>query len=187
MPVRSPRPTGTGGNPLQVSTIQIIAITGDDSAMITNNASNSGSSTAPVFKLGAAPGANSLEILFGAPSRAQGGTQATWSPTVPAGYTQVAVETDLGNPSISASVYDGVASSSLTGSLATTDPWGTIGLEDPAIMIKKSFLGMPGAGLTNKLQIDAVSGHRGHRSSWRGPQRSENGAILIFALFTSWP
>jgi hypothetical protein len=120
--------SGTAANML-TSTIQVMAITGDTSAVITNWATNKGSSAAPVFNLAAAPGTTSLEMLFGAVKYAVGTGPPTWSTTVPTGFTQLSTQSAVGSPSLIGEVYTGSAVLSATGSLAVTDPWGTIGLE----------------------------------------------------------
>jgi type II secretory pathway pseudopilin PulG len=119
---------GTAGNVLTMN-MQVVSITGDTGATITNGTTNNGSSTAPVFNLGNTPGATSLEVLFGAVKYAQNGAVPTWSTTAPAGYTELTPNQNTGYPSLISVAYYGTAASSLTGSLANTDPWGTIGIE----------------------------------------------------------
>jgi hypothetical protein len=121
-----------GANYVETSTIQVIGIAGDNSATLTNSASNSGSSTAPVFKLAATPQSTSAELLFGVASVAVGPNGPVWSTTAPSGFTEISTETlNPANtaPTVDAAVYVGVAGSSETGSISISDPWGTVGLE----------------------------------------------------------
>ncbi len=120
--------TGTASNGHAPSTtLQVMGITGDNSAVVTNSATNGGSSTAPTFKLGATPGTTSLELAFGAAQFTQGGTQPTFS--TPTNFTLLSIQPATGYPSIVGYVFYGTAAASVTDTLNPTNNWGTIGLE----------------------------------------------------------
>ena len=122
--------TGTGT--FTRGTIQIVSVTGDASVVLTNSAYNSGNSTGPVFKLGATPGSDSSEVLFGTANFPNGGTPTYTTPT---GYTALTPIETFTNPNpglVSYAYYLGgttAASSSVTTTISYSDPWGTIGIE----------------------------------------------------------
>jgi hypothetical protein len=122
--------TGTGT--FTRGTIQIVSVTGDASVVFTNSAYNSGNSTTPVFKLGATPGSDSSEVLFGTANFPNGGTPTYTTPT---GYTALTPIETFTNPTpglVSYAYYLGgttAASSSVTTTISYSDPWGTIGIE----------------------------------------------------------
>jgi type II secretory pathway pseudopilin PulG len=122
--------TGTAGNVLS-ATIQVLAVTGDANAVFTNVGENAATNTTPVFNLYTTPSTTgtSLEILFGAVKYANGSTTPTWSTTLPNGFTYFSIQGANGSPSLIGAVYYGVATQSTTGSIATSDPWGAIGIE----------------------------------------------------------
>ncbi len=122
--------TGTGT--FTRGTIQTVSVTGDASVVLTNSAYNSGNSTGPVFKLGATPGSDSSEVLFGTANFPNGGTPTYTTPT---GYTALTPIETFTNPNpglVSYAYYLGgttAASSSVTTTISYSDPWGTIGIE----------------------------------------------------------
>jgi hypothetical protein len=118
-----------GGN-TNYGNLQVVTIAGDPSASIGLVSSNSsGSSSAPVFKLGATPGSTSSEVLFGDLTNGSS-TPPTWSPSTPAGFSQVGTQTvNQGSNTFSAAAYFGPAASSITGAVSSAAAYGTIGIE----------------------------------------------------------
>jgi hypothetical protein len=118
-----------GGN-TNYGNLQVVTITGDPSASIGLVSSNlSGSSSAPVFKLGATPGSTSSEVLFGDLTNGSS-TPPTWSPSTPAGFSQVGTQTvNQASNTFSAATYFGPAASSITGAISSAAAYGTIGIE----------------------------------------------------------
>jgi hypothetical protein len=122
--------TANGGNPQAPSTvIQVMGITGDNSAVVTNAGTGAGSSTTATFNLGAAPVATSLELAFGAASYAQNGTQPTFSTPTGFNATTLSPQPAGGYPSVVGYIFDGPAVNSVGDTVAPTSIWGTIGLE----------------------------------------------------------
>jgi hypothetical protein len=109
------------------ATIQVIQITGDNSASFSLQQSNSGgSSTSPVWLLSATP-TSSAEFLFGALSN--GGTEPSWNAI--AGFFSVGtLATGSGATGYVPTVYVGApGAASITGAVSATAFWGTIGIE----------------------------------------------------------
>jgi hypothetical protein len=122
--------TVTFGGNANYGALQVVAITGDSSASIGLFSSNSsGSSSAPVFTLGATPGSTSSEVLFGDLTNGSSGPP-TWSPSTPAGFTQVGTQTvTQGTNTFSTAAYFGPALSPVTGATSSAAAYGTIGIE----------------------------------------------------------
>ncbi|MGA2432198.1 MAG: hypothetical protein ABSG09_01935, partial [Acidimicrobiales bacterium] len=115
----------TGHNPSSVS--QVMGVTGDNAAVVTNPATNAGASVTPVFNLTAGPGATSLELAFGTAQYAQGGTQPTFS--TPTNFALLSIQQAAGYPSVVGYIFDGSAVATSNDTLNPTGNWGTIGLE----------------------------------------------------------
>jgi hypothetical protein len=120
--------TGSASSGHSPSTdIQVMGITGDNSAVVTNSATSAGTTTAVTFNLGTTPGAESLEMDFGAAQFTQNGTQPTFS--TPTNFTLLSIQPAAGYPSVVGYVFYGDAATPVTDTLSATDNWGSIGLE----------------------------------------------------------
>ncbi|MGA2970243.1 MAG: type II secretion system protein, partial [Acidimicrobiales bacterium] len=123
--------TAASGGPPAV-TIQVMNITGDNAAVVTNSTTNNSgnvSSTTPVFNLGATPGTTSLEFAFGAAQFTNGGAAPTW--TTPTNFAVLSTQStsNTGYPPITGEIFDGPATATTNDTLSAASRWGTIGLE----------------------------------------------------------
>jgi len=107
--------------------MQIIEITGDNGAYVNQAATWSGTNNSPKVTL--SPPTGSYEVFYG--DATNGTNPLSWSSTSPTGFIQVGSQLDAGGGSstYSTSAYFGPSSTTVTGSISTSAPWGTIGIE----------------------------------------------------------